>query len=205
MDPRKQRVEPLLVKAIKVVFSDQKSQDKEEELGKLFEMIEIDYNGITKPELLITTAPERSFPYSVFADHSEKSSAFKSSAIRDKSNERGGSRGRDKSEDKKVSFEKTVKGGEGYPRDDCQSQSPSSISSQYHLPPINPKYKYTIVLDLDETLVHFKEVEKGKEQFLVRPHAREFIKNFGKIFELVVFTAAKKEVRQCDIVCQLDS
>lgn len=53
-------------------------------------------------------------------------------------------------------------------------------------------HPYTLVLDLDETLVHFEENPDGGE-FLVRPHATEFLQMMSSHFELVIFTAALKE------------
>lgn len=50
----------------------------------------------------------------------------------------------------------------------------------------------TLVLDLDETLVHFEEKADGGE-FLVRPYASEFILRMAEMFEIIVFTAAVKE------------
>ena len=47
----------------------------------------------------------------------------------------------------------------------------------------------TLVLDLDETLVHFTENQNGGE-FFVRPYASEFLKAMSGKFELVIFTAA---------------
>ena len=41
------------------------------------------------------------------------------------------------------------------------------------LPDIKKNRKYTLVLDLDETLVHFEESEEGN-QFLIRPFAQAF-------------------------------
>ena len=51
---------------------------------------------------------------------------------------------------------------------------------------------YVLVLDLDETLVHFKN-ESGKARFLVRPHAYNFLKNMSSHFEIIIFTAAQKD------------
>jgi CTD small phosphatase-like protein 2 len=48
------------------------------------------------------------------------------------------------------------------------------------LPPIKEDRKYTLVLDLDETLVHFQEQENGKNQFLIRPYAQFFLKEMSK-------------------------
>ncbi|CAD8095006.1 unnamed protein product [Paramecium sonneborni] len=50
--------------------------------------------------------------------------------------------------------------------------------------------EYTLVLDLDETLVHYQEFPKGGGQFLVRPFAEEFIETLSKYYEIVIFTAA---------------
>ena len=54
------------------------------------------------------------------------------------------------------------------------------------------KYKYTLVLDLDETLVHYIE-EKDRHYVQVRPYAEYFISEMGKYFELVIFTSAEEE------------
>ena len=52
--------------------------------------------------------------------------------------------------------------------------------------------KFCLVLDLDETLIHFKnDTENAK--FLIRPHTYDFLKNLEPFFELIIFTAAKKE------------
>jgi len=61
-----------------------------------------------------------------------------------------------------------------------------------YLPPL-PTNKinntYTLVLDLDETLVHYFEIgDQGK--FLVRPGVTTFLKEMSKYYEIVIFTAA---------------
>jgi CTD small phosphatase-like protein 2 len=48
-------------------------------------------------------------------------------------------------------------------------------------------------LDLDETLVHFQELEDFG-QFFVRPFAPQFLQEMGKYYEIVIFTAAVQEV-----------
>ena len=64
-----------------------------------------------------------------------------------------------------------------------------------YLKPINPKYKYTLVLDLDETLVHFISDDESDEKsayIQIRPGAEEFIKDLSEYYEIVIFTAAQK-------------
>ena len=52
--------------------------------------------------------------------------------------------------------------------------------------------KYCLVLDLDETLIHFKN-DNGKAKFLIRPHTYKFLKNLHPFFEIIIFTAAQQE------------
>jgi Dullard-like phosphatase family protein len=51
---------------------------------------------------------------------------------------------------------------------------------------------YTLVLDLDETLVHYIETQ-GTGQYLSRPYAENFLKEMSKHYEIIVFTAAVQE------------
>ena len=61
------------------------------------------------------------------------------------------------------------------------------------LPKLNKeKYKYTLVLDLDETLVHYVE-EENSAYVQVRPYADYFLKELSKHFEIVLFTAAEED------------
>jgi len=56
-----------------------------------------------------------------------------------------------------------------------------------------PKKPYTLVLDLDETLIHYnEEVHRSIQgiQFNTRPFANDFLIEMSKFFELVIFTAA---------------
>lgn len=90
-----------------------------------------------------------------------------------------------------------------------------NVTTPYLPPSTKP---YTLVLDLDETLIHFNEMEQqrnmleqvqkmqkmhGKSlnanqlkkvmpviKFNTRPFARQFLKEMSKYYEIVVFTAA---------------
>jgi Dullard-like phosphatase family protein len=61
------------------------------------------------------------------------------------------------------------------------------------LPPLDiKKYTYTLVVDLDETLVHYIE-EENRAFVQVRPYADYFLTEMGKYFEIVIFTAAAED------------
>ena len=57
------------------------------------------------------------------------------------------------------------------------------------LKPISPKYKYTLVLDLDETLIHYIS-DNDSAYIQIRPGAEEFLKDLSKYYEIIIFTAA---------------
>ena len=61
---------------------------------------------------------------------------------------------------------------------------------------------YTLVLDLDETLIH--NVEYGNySYFLVRPGCVQFIETMAKYYEVVIFTAALQEYAD-QVIDQID-
>lgn len=70
------------------------------------------------------------------------------------------------------------------------------------LPLIDSKYTYTLVLDLDETLVHFFYTPSGGT-FLIRPYCMEFLNKLSDFYEIVIFTASMKEVSYFEFICNL--
>ena len=61
--------------------------------------------------------------------------------------------------------------------------------------PANFRSKYTLVLDLDETLIHFVDLQsQGQESFFrIRPYCLQFLKELSQIYEIVIFTAGMEE------------
>lgn len=66
----------------------------------------------------------------------------------------------------------------------------SEPKKEAYLPPLQGSKKYTLVLDLDETLVHFVAKEK---KFKLRPGCLQFLKDMSELFEVVIFTAAAQD------------
>ena len=59
-----------------------------------------------------------------------------------------------------------------------------------------PKKAYTLVLDLDETLIHFR-LDKNNDSkgiLRIRPGLQQFLKEMYNIYELVIFTASTQDV-----------
>ena len=69
----------------------------------------------------------------------------------------------------------------------------NSITVPYLSKRINRGKKFTLVLDLDETLISFHINEQGKGILIPRPHLLKFLTEMNKIFELIVFTAGTQE------------
>ena len=81
-----------------------------------------------------------------------------------------------------------------------------NIIIDYLVPPISHPTKKTLVLDLDETLVHSQfqpfstksdvtlEIELEGEihqiHVLIRPGVQEFLENMSKLYEIIIFTAS---------------
>ncbi|KAM3129455.1 hypothetical protein pb186bvf_018447 [Paramecium bursaria] len=60
------------------------------------------------------------------------------------------------------------------------------------VPYLAPTQKFSLIIDLDETLVHYKE-QADEGQFLVRPYAEQFLIEMSKHFEIIIFTAALQD------------
>ncbi|CAD8083811.1 unnamed protein product [Paramecium sonneborni] len=59
--------------------------------------------------------------------------------------------------------------------------------------PSKPFKNYTLVMDLDKTLVHYQEFPNGGGQFLVRPYTEEFLDKLSKYYEIIIFTDAQPD------------
>ena len=75
---------------------------------------------------------------------------------------------------------------------------------------------YTLVLDLDETLIHFEideDIDPNEEEpgyYLIRPGAMNFLSELSQYYEIVIFTAAMPDVSKISLtiyflVCRLDT
>jgi Dullard-like phosphatase family protein len=67
----------------------------------------------------------------------------------------------------------------------------------------NSERKYTLVLDLDETLVHYVDSNAGDSRVLVRPGCDSFLKRMSAEYEIVIFTAAQQDYADW-VINQLD-
>lgn len=62
-----------------------------------------------------------------------------------------------------------------------------------YLPPKDDKRPYTLILDLDETIVSFEFNKGNKGMLILRPGLIEFLSIIKEYYELVLFTTAIKE------------
>jgi len=76
-------------------------------------------------------------------------------------------------------------------------ENKNSINGFVPVPYLKNKSKknYTLVLDLDETLIHFKAHPNNESSGILqfRPYISEFLSCMNKYYELVVFTAATQD------------
>jgi TFIIF-interacting CTD phosphatase-like protein len=76
----------------------------------------------------------------------------------------------------------------------------TAIGGYETLPPVDPPYLppaknpngYTLVLDLDETLVHYYE-HNGEGKYRIRPGCDKFLREMAQLYEVVIFTAAMQD------------
>lgn len=61
-----------------------------------------------------------------------------------------------------------------------------------YLPPLSKRTKYTLVLDLDETLVHYF-FTGNNGMFFIRPYCFDFLNQLKGIYEMIIFTSGTKE------------
>ena len=63
------------------------------------------------------------------------------------------------------------------------------------IPYINnpPTKKFSLVLDLDETLIHFSIKNKNEGQLFLRPYLTSFLLSVSEFYEIIIFTAGMKE------------
>jgi TFIIF-interacting CTD phosphatase-like protein len=64
------------------------------------------------------------------------------------------------------------------------------------------KKEYTLILDMDETLLNYKPSnEEYKGTLRLRPYLYEFLDSVSVYYELIVFTASQQDVIKFNIVC----
>jgi len=68
-------------------------------------------------------------------------------------------------------------------------QNPASVSVDTSLVKQRSPL-YTLVLDMDETLIHF---DPRRRHFRVRPHVHNFLREMSHQWEIIVFTAGLKD------------
>jgi hypothetical protein len=66
---------------------------------------------------------------------------------------------------------------------------PLPVVEAPYLPAPKDPSGYTLVLDLDETLVHYYEMN-GEGAFRIRPGCDKFLTEMAAMYEVVIFTAA---------------
>ena len=94
--------------------------------------------------------------------------------------------------------------GSGLVYSKCREILDLAIAETRFLPPVPQGDKvYTLVLDLDETLVHYVEAPGGDSKVLVRPGCEDFLMRMSQVYEVVIFTAAMQDYADW-VINQLD-
>ena len=79
------------------------------------------------------------------------------------------------------------------------------LRSKYLLPEISKQHEYTLILDLDETLVHVvidNTHNTNKAKVIYRPNLFEFLSRMKRLYEIVIFTVSTKDYadKVCDCI-----
>lgn len=92
----------------------------------------------------------------------------------------------------------------GFPYSRSREILEKALSETYFLGEnVNTKREYTLVLDLDETLVHYVDSSPGDSKVLIRPGCESFLERMSSEYEVVVFTAAQQDYADW-VINQLD-
>ena len=69
------------------------------------------------------------------------------------------------------------------------SENQNKLNS-FFLPSRDPKFKFSLVIDLDETLIHFKRSEENSKKgiLILRPYLFYFLSSMKKEYELILFS-----------------
>lgn len=76
-----------------------------------------------------------------------------------------------------------------------------SVQDKVHtpfLPPYTGHLRYTLVLDLDETLIHYNETTRT---VAIRPGAESFLRLISNCYEIIIFTAATEDYANWALSC----
>ena len=71
-----------------------------------------------------------------------------------------------------------------------------SFQQNFILPPIKNNYNYTLILNLDETLIYFNKrfpSQLGGNKLILRPNIKEFLHEMKNLFELIIFSDTSQD------------
>jgi hypothetical protein len=74
-----------------------------------------------------------------------------------------------------------------------------NLYKNYILPKIKNNYKYSLILDLDETLIYMQNKESfkfGIKTIILRPYLYEFLHDMKSLYELIIFSENSQEYVQ---------